>query len=267
MSDTSPGLEQTLLVGLGSHEATERANLLQAVEVDGQGVAICSNRVSSAIMRLAAVRVSDSSEATLVPLEQAGRRVNLALPAHTPSKIGFFMDYQGPRRLAAVVRLGDYPGHPLTTAVHSGARQELLINMAGIKPTELDEQAWADQMGLYEGLGFDPTRSRGVFAKSHQPSPESDWKAQRIVVVPQSMDDLVEVTDHSAHSFQVLGYEATEQAPQIVAPPPSTFDDGCGTYDALRIGFGSSYRVPVRTNRINLLGLQTAFEVSIVPES
>lgn len=77
------------LISVGD-EAEERANLVGGVTVTEKGLAVCEHKISGAVMRLAAVRVGDGSEAQHVPFEQddSGRLV-VGLPANKPSKLGF----------------------------------------------------------------------------------------------------------------------------------------------------------------------------------
>lgn len=57
------------------HEAQERSNLLNAVAVTEEGVAVCQHPASRTVMQLAAVRVADGNVATHVPFETDGGKL------------------------------------------------------------------------------------------------------------------------------------------------------------------------------------------------
>ena len=265
-----------------AHEEEERSRLLQAVSITEQGVAVCEHPVSATVMKLVAVRVSDDGQAEHMPFEEDQGTVRLGLPGDIPSQIGFFLGHTGSREVSGVFRVGSYPGEPLLTARKAEGNQEVLVGMSGIKATELDDQLWADQIGLFETLDFDPRRTRGIFSKAHQALPGArTWDEQRIVVLPKAVNDLVEVVgpDVRGDVYQVLGYEIAPPKPRY--PLLSTELDSIsfamrsGTTRGapksfggeLTTGFGSEFETTVRLGAISVVGLQGAFEVNIAPES
>ena len=262
-------------------ESTERQNLLEAVTITDQGIAVCKNALTGTVMRLAAVRVTDSSSAAShIPFEHGDDgKVNFALPANKPSQIGFFVDHAGERAVSAAARIGDYPGTPLITA---GAliKSEALINLAGIKHTENDEQLFASQIDLFNTLGFNPSKTRGIFSKAHSAG-GGVWEEQRIVMLPKGTEDLLEdvTTEAASSTFQILGYE-TRRAMSL-APSRSSLLGYNSALDNLfggpsqklmmradfTAGFGKSFETNHQTTSINIVSLQGAFAVHAVAMS
>jgi hypothetical protein len=254
-------------------EDGKRLELLGAVTVTEKGIAVCENRISGAVMQLAAVRVADGSVAEHVPF-QSGEdgKLNMPLPKDRPSKVGFFMGYAGPQIVSSAVRLGEYPGDPLITTSSRYSfdpAQEIMLSLGGVKPHELDEQQWAEQVKLYGELGFNPSQSRGLFSKFHRDTYDSDeWNGQRLVVVPKDMQDLVETPGSDVRSdvFQVLGYE-TEVWSTITPPAYNSEPAVKMDISDLGVGFGRKYQTQASLGGISVVSLQTAFEVNIVAAS
>jgi hypothetical protein len=248
-------------------ELAERATLLEAVTVDEHGVAVCERPDSGVVVRLAAVRVAGGDQAQQIPLRQEddGKLV-FALPGDTGSQIGLFMGHEGLVPLAGVARLGEYPGEALVTRPVSEALDqwsEVLINLGGMRDTELDERAWAQQIRLFEELGFDPEHSRGIFSRAQLKSPDSDqWRTQRLMVVPPDLSDLVEMPHPAIQSdiLQILGYQTREYTPALEINPYIFTSP-------LRTGFGPEFDTTAPTSPIRLVGLRAAFEIQLVPEN
>jgi hypothetical protein len=241
--------------------------LLEAVVVDDSGVASIDYPEAKSSVKLAAVRVADGNRATQIPFMQpeAGT-LRLGLPAERPSKLGFFVGYAGPLATRAVVRLGYYPGIPLLTNNDNGETKEMWAEVAGLRDYELDERNWADQVELWDSLGFNPDSTRGLFSRAHYNGANSGrLQQERIVVVPDEMSDLVQGPDVGASGslLQVLAYtpdNLPSAAPQEIS---STLQ-----YGDLKFRFGPSIEVeaPVVFDD-NPQHLLAAFEVTVVPRS
>ncbi len=258
-------------------QAEHRLPLLEKVIVDHNGVALCNG--DEEVMRLAAVRVADGGDAVHIPFVQQGSELQLPLPADRPSKIGFFIGHSGVRIMSATVRLGNYPGEPLTTTTSSTGvhNEEVAVSLAGIKDQELDEENWAAQINLFDqdGLGFQPKSTRGIFSRAHQEYRGSRaWKTQRLVVVPPSMEDLVEMPDATTYStvVQILGQEVLAPRRRPYPRQASPYDYGNfgmmsvalpSRRDSLSLGFGRPYSTDVHLEAIRYGDLFGAFEVAI----
>ena len=258
----------------------------QSVTVDKQGVAISKDTLHGTIMRLAAVRVADGSEAEHVPfrVEEEGT-LQFALPTDRPSKIGFFLGYLNttvsPDKRLAVARIGEFPGMPLATYQEPARyHREMNINLGGLKPDELDEAHWAHQTNLFEDLGFHPARCRGFFSRITQKAPDTaDFTQQRLVVTPSGTEDLVEGADFRVNStvFQFLGFAAL---PAVQRSPAMEIwrqhsDVGRNLYSygdslkepGLSTGFGQGFDTTSEVQRVQPGQLLSAFKVQIVPGS
>lgn len=258
-------------------EEAQRDQLLKFVTVDEHGIARSTNLDSNVTISLVAVRIQNH-DATVIPLELDEQGLVMPLPGETGSQIGFFVGHDGYTEMAAVIRQGEYPGIPLVTQTVGNERQkEILTGMEGVKASEKDEARWAEQIGLYDSLGFDPYKTRGIFSKSHREDPNStQWKSQRLVVVPDSMRDLVEhhdAFDVTKDSLQVMTYgiQPVQTIPQW-RPAPYTFGGGFDTFggatrsEGLGIGFGNEFTQQARTERIELKGITSAFQTRVVPQ-
>lgn len=195
-----------------------RGRLLEEVQVRDDGVAVTTNPDSRIQMMVAAVVIGDSSEgspATLVPLTLLENgKLELSLPDVTISKLGFFFGYNAdnasePRGMAGVMRFGEYPGKPTITSEGGNADKEILLGLGGIKDDELDEAQWADQIGLFRDLGFDPAHTRGQFDFHRQIGGSDQWATRPLTVFAEGYDGIVEGLDTS--TIQVLGYGTRTQ--------------------------------------------------------
>ncbi len=269
------------LVRLPREEST-RDRLVHEVVVSDKGIAICRNPLTGMELLTAAVRIDDSSEATLIPLKPAelGQSVVFELPADKPSRIGFFIGYNAAvdgAEASAVVRVGDYPGRPTAYQEYSVLpAQEVLLSLRGIKPTYLDENEWARQIDLFGELGFSPDRTRGHFAEFVRPPEGGDqWKTRSFVVTPDGVHDIV--IDLEASRFQILSYEVGHPIKPLIR---SYRDEGYSDlmfgatrggllkgYDVavrgLSIGLGRETSTTVETGTTSILSLAGAIEVDI----
>ncbi len=231
-------------------------------------------------MQLAVARVADGDDAEHVPFQQHGKTLQVALPGDRPSQIGFFIGQAGKKNLAATARIGTYPGEPLLTTQKIGSMREVLLNLQGIKNTELDEARWADQIGLFDELGFDPARSRGLFSKAHNRLGDNTWTEQRIVVLPKTMDDLLETVGPNVRgdTYQITGYEVQPYRPPLLPRPSYRQDYDTHSFGpsrsgvpkdmnaGLTTGFGNAFDTAAQLGSISATSLQTAFEFNFVPE-
>jgi hypothetical protein len=271
---TTPGLSQPEVELLSiPYEDEERAKLLGAVSLTESGVAICEHPVSGVTMRLAAVRVADGSLAEHVPFETGDDgRLNFRLPSDRPSKIGFFIGHNGVRSMTSVVRIGDYPGQALVTA-NSGSLQskEIMLNLAGLKPAELDDLEWAAQIDLFGKLDFTREHSRGLFSRHFQAVQGSGlWTEQRLVVTPPDMEDLVTPIEGGERKdvFQILGYQTVPAAIRRVVEEqrysPVVYGGLRSAQKGLEVGLGPQFQTSAKLGSATIIGLQGAFEVNIV---
>jgi hypothetical protein len=270
-------------------EEEQRGPLLERVTIDERGIAISKDEDTGITTSLVAVRIQDN-EATVVPFERDEQGLVLPLPGDTGSQIGFFISHDGDEghKPCAVIRQGDYPGIPLTTdkitdTVSGEERtREILINMRGITEQERDEATWAEQVGLFDDLGFDPFKTRGIFSKSHRDNPHSTtWKNQRIVIVPDEMRDLVDhhdAWDVTKDILQILTY-GTQRVKQTLVRDQSIWPDmfgggsqgTLGTEKAmyaprsLGVGFGNETTQQATTTSTKIAGLTSAFQIRVAP--
>jgi hypothetical protein len=250
----------------GEPETIQR--LLGTVTVEG-GVARGYDQLSATAMHLAAVRIVDG-EAVRAPLAQTeGGALELALPADTSTRIGFFIGYSGRWATDLAVRARENGGAwPLATS--SPPLREMLGQVAGIKQSEPAERQWAEQVGLYTDLEFDPARSRGFFSIVHYDTEDPDTLHRWPIDAVDEVDDHTEnepgpsdAETDGGLTMQFLGYTA-QSLPSIGASDersPSSFG-------GLKIRPGLAYMSAAEVSRgdepKHLIG---AFEVKIVPQS
>lgn len=272
-------------------EEETRKGLLEAVTVDERGVA--RNRSAGGVETLlVAVRVNDSQEASVVPFELArdldgGQIVQLALPADTPSRVGFFLGWaDSVEELSAVTRAGLYPGTPLITqgSGEYSPAQEVMLGLRGIKGTEEQERTWADQVGLFTELGFDQGRSRGFFDRASRPDAyTTSWELQPLLMVPRANDADYEHLDRQAVEGSNLQFMYYSTAPQPEVPYIDTaFRGGFGgdnlTFGGatrgatkgggdLGLAFGRSRLQTGSTTAIDIKSLEGAFRVVATPQA
>lgn len=247
-------------------ELEERRRLFEHVEVDEHGVAVCTHPDTGNVLRVAAVSVDDESDAVLVPIAQGeDGKLSIALPVDKLPKVGFFITYDHPpegSEVSAALRLGDYPGWPTTFEDHGASRKEVLLGLGGIKPDELDETRWAEQVGLFTELGFAPERTRGQFS-TYRRVQGDQWEARRILYRPEDASDIGDSLETSL--FQVSAYETRADVPAWpeASHPPVTFDFGrTATRGVLAVGNG--YGVQGSVSGIRTLSLQGAMEIAVV---
>jgi len=252
-------------------EAERRAALLSRVTVNDKGVARCADDRSTTETLLAAVRVGDNKNATIVPLVVGKDQLRLVLPTDRSSRIGFFVGYSSLQEVSAVLRMGLYPGVPLTTQTVSDEKTaEVMYGLGGIKPNEADELKWAEQIGLYSSLGFDPRQSRGMFNRSHRPNPGSDiWQESPLIILPDKLLDMVrhyDPNDVKKDEFQVQFYGIKPASPLnfgLAGPPRG--GGGMGT-KGLGIGFGDGVSRNAQTRGTNIDSLRGAFQIIVTPQ-
>jgi len=262
-------------------ESEKRERLLAAVAVDEHGIARCVNPVSGSETILVAVRVDDARAARKVPLKMAeGGALAFELPDDRPSRIGFFVGYRANQSVTGVLRMGLYPGVPLTTqSVSDGRMNEVMYGIKGVKTEEVDEHRWAQEVGLFTDLGFDPKYTRGMFNRNHKPNASSDtWQESPLVVVPDDMRDMVRhyaEGDVKKDEFQILFYgEKPRLDLSSLLERSAGWDDRPQTYEmrsfggttrGLGIGFGDAVSRQARTTATEIDSLQGAFKVITVP--
>lgn len=285
--DTKPAIPTTLplvdyrLISVPA-EAERRAHLLSRVTVDANGVAHCLDDRSVTETLLAAVRVDDNKDASLVPFVTDQDQLRLILPSDRLSRIGFFVGYASSQEISAVLRMGLYPGIPLTTqAVTDAKTAEVMYGLGAIKAAETDELKWAEQVGLYLTLGFDPTHARGIFNKNHRPNPATDsWQESPLIILP---DDLLNMFNHynpedvKKDNFQIQFY-GVRPVPTL---PIDLFDTrGVGETlsfgggmkgfgeptRGLGIGFGKAVSRIAQTRATNIDSLRGAFQIIVTPQ-
>ncbi|HZL07937.1 MAG TPA: hypothetical protein VFC50_01960 [Candidatus Dormibacteraeota bacterium] len=256
------------LVQVGN-ELQERARLLECVEINERGAAVCTNPDSGNVLTVVAVTVDDDSNASQVPIAKGeDGRLAIALPVAKLPKVGFFISYENPPEgsgMSAALRLGDYPGQPTVFGEGPVTRNEILLNLAGIKPEELDEARWAEQVGLFTDFGLAPERTRGQFS-TYQLIDGDVWEAKRILYRPEDVEDIGDSLEASL--FQVHAYEIRPQVDFTrqfeESGPPLTFGSGIGR-SATRgvLATGNPYESRGSTSGIRTLSLQGALEITV----
>jgi hypothetical protein len=236
----------------------KRTALLEHVTVTDEGIAVCQNRISGAVLKLAAVRLDDQDDATHVPIEQDEEEFQFPLPGNVPSKIGFFICGIGRPgiKLSAAIRIGTYPGVPTITGnlpfSHTRPPRELLLQLGGIRPDERDNQKWADQIGI-EHLGFDPHHTRGFFHKRHMDEQHGGaWKRQSLIAQPEPTPD-PSPKRLNTNILQFLTYEETIRRRRARRP-------------IIPVAPGQAVALP-RAQSSRITNLQGALEIRVVPES
>lgn len=305
LPDTRPAIPTTLplvdykLISVPA-EAERRAHLLSRVTVDAHGIAHTTDDRSPTETLLAAVRIDDSKNATLIQFLADQEQLRLVLPSDRPSRIGFFVGYFSSQEVSAVLRMGLYPGVPLTTqAVADDRTAEVMYGLGGIKSSEIDEQQWAEQVGLYSSLGFDPTRVRGLFNKNHRPNPASDiWQESPLLILPDELLAMVRHYDPNTvkkDEFQVQFY-GVSPVPKLPQFPNAlhyqgdplqrgylgTTRGGGGTFSyrgeprlqelgieptkGLGIGFGEAVKRTAQTRPTDIDSLRGSFKIIVTPQ-
>lgn len=196
----SPALKRAVV----PDEDARRHTLLDAVTISDTGVAICPSIEANAEMHVAAVQVTADKTGLLLPCEQT--RDGLTVRPHARDdvalRIGFFVGHTSDLEINTAVRVGPYPGEPLVTTMAIAQQQEVMIGLHGIKAAEVQEQGWAEDIGLYDRLGFEPTHTRGIFTRARQrQKPNGRWYLAPITL------------DHPVSTFQILCYETQEIRP------------------------------------------------------
>lgn len=281
-----PRVDHRLFSVMG--EAEQRLALLKAVTIEKNGIARTVNADSGVETMLAAVTVDSQKTATLVTFTR-GEDGELLLPVKPYDRFGFFVGHKATGDVSGALRIGLYPGTPLVTqAVSDIENQEIFTGLRGIKEAEADERKWAEEVGLFSDLGFDPTKSRGVFNKFHRPNRTSEtWQASPLVALPDGQLDLLahfDPTKVRINEFQTLLYGTQD----VVADPYAGLFPGLGDgYLGLRgsfrggdtlgglnsfeggmrgvgVGFGKAESVTARTTSIKVNSLEGAFQVVVV---
>ncbi len=231
-----------------SDEEARRPTLLEAVTIDEHGVAKCSNAKTLVTTSLVAVLIQDH-DAKVVPFEMDEQGLMLPLPAGTGSQIGFYIGHHSGAGMAAVVREGDYPGIPFFTQ-GKDVQKEMLLNMGGMKEDEQDAITWAEQIGLYDILGFVPSKTRSTFAKSNREIEYNDVTKNRLQIMTYGTQPLRQNVPFNNQ----YGYGGVGEASKT------------GGTRGLGVGFGNEYLQRASTSGIELTGLKSAFQISIVPQ-
>ncbi len=280
-AQTSPHVKPTTLPLVDSvlvkvvRELEKRQKLLSSVELDVNGVAHCFDNISNTTTYLAAVCIDDKGDARLARLEKEENQLRFVLPGDRPSRIGFFVGYSSSKEASAVLRMGLYPGVPLTTqTVSDDKTAEVMYGLGGLKPNETDEQKWAKQIGLYTDLGFKERQSRGMFNRSHRADPTSDrWQQSPLIVLPDEMLDTVrhyDPKDVKKDEFQVQFYgkkpvkseiSDIDEVRESLRPAPLTLG-----MKGLGIGFGESKGRTAQTSNTNVDSLVGAFNIIVTPQ-
>lgn len=269
-------------------EAEAREALLETVSVDENGVAHCIGEKEGVETMVVAVRIGDEQNASVVPLVQAEDGVlQLQLPSDKPSRIGFFVGYSADSTLSGVLRNGLYPGIPLTIQSRDDSKTgEVMYGLGGMKPDEVDQRKWAEQIDLHK-LGFDPDTCGGMFNKNHRPNPTSDtWHESPLVILPDDQAEMLPGFDRArvrTNEFQILFYKTHEVEP---LPAFNLHDLGNrgghrqdtlsyegrlstlglgGKTKGLGLGFGNAVNREAQTRGIKVESLQGAFRIRAVP--
>lgn len=273
-------------------EAEKRAAFLLSVSVDENGIAHCLDKQSGVETLLAAIAVDAQKTATLVPLE-LGPNQTLQLPvsADVPTRFGFLAGHLASRDVSLAFRMGLYPGLPLVTETRTDTQnREIYVGLRGIKPDEIDEQSWAEQVEAFTRLGFNPQKSRGVFDRFHRPNQDTDaWKAYPLVALPNQILDLLshyDATQVKIDTFQMLFYGTRNSLVHPGRRPISDFYDQLygnsgGSYmgatrgggeqltlgtKGLGIGFGEAVPTRAQVSGVDVESVVGAFEVIVVPK-
>lgn len=206
------GVDYRRLLVPGEPGETEiRRTLLEAVTVDNRGVAHGVSPNGTETM-LAAIRINDAGQASVAPFQLAQGLdrepvVQFALPAGKPSRVGFFLGGDsGWDELRVAIRAGLYPGVPLLTM---GETTWPLLGWPPLEddgyklgyPLEGQEGIWAEQVGLFKRLGFNPKGSKGIFDRGHRVNP---YTSSVDGIKPLSMTARVDSPQEDA--LQVLFY-------------------------------------------------------------
>lgn len=249
-------------------ETARRHELLTSVTVDENGIAHVAG------VRLAAVRITNH-DARQVPFTIGEGAIELPLPADEGSQIGFFIGHtdttdDGRIGLSAVLRQGAYPGIPLLTAEEEDGKGsfqgEAILGLNGIKPKEIDEQKWAEQIDLVQ-YGFVPEQTRGMFSSKSKALAENFVRNRRLVVTPERLRDVVQhhdsfiVTEDLIQIGVYPAYRPTHSPNFSRHMYPTTAAYGLG------LGFGNEYRQDTSNMQKNKTGeLHSAFQIRIVPQ-
>lgn len=249
-------------------EEEDRLKLLRKTMLDKHGFAVVESLDGLSVTRLAAVQVVDG-DASLVPLRLSRGQLLMDMPDDKATQFGFFVGYDR-SPVSAVVRAGEYPGIPLTTEqTNPKEAREILYRMGGIRENEMDEQRWAEQVGITE-LGFAPDRMRGIFDKSHRADPSTtDWTNRRLVSVPDEQRGLLPHFDSyyvAPDKIQILTYSARPPAPSIIIPRAVTTSSGDVPKRTMGLGFGSEYRTQATTSAGYTSRLAAAFDIRLSPK-
>lgn len=189
----------------------KRGELIQATKVRSDGVAECTN-ISGETTQMAVVQIGPGGNATLLAFKLAGDDIAIMLPPKARTQIGFFIASSMTGR-DLILRNGKFPGLPLQAhEVGKDTVIEVGYGLGGIRPNEVDESKWADQIGLMN-LGFDPTKSRGIFKKCFRgPYRSSAWEESPLFVASD---------DPTINTFQAMVYDTKQskdaQQPELKA--------------------------------------------------
>lgn len=265
--------QRVIYVGNPVFEETERELLLTSVTIDENGIAHSIDPISKTDTMLAAVQISKDGHATLVPFQQGERAIFMDLPEEG-ARIGFFVGTSvGNTNYSAVIRQGEFPNIPLVTeSTHRrGTVREILLNMQGIDHTqgESDHERWAEQVGLFDILGFQRERTRGIFSRSQRIGSSDEWLDQPILAVPPSEVGAVAHYDRfevQKDCFQIQTYPIREVR-QSMLVQPSAFDpfDEKPVMKGLHIAYGEPTQNTAQTTRVQRGPVASAFQVRIRP--
>ena len=193
-------------------ETQTRKRLLESLTIDANGVAFCLNDADRQDTMVAAVIVDGDGKANQIPLRLLETGTLLVeLPDGQPTQIGFFVGRLGNKEMSAVLRTDSYPGVPVSTRLNQNqTTQEVLYTVSGIGPREKDERDWAQQIGLFDKLGFEPSKTRGFSKKSPQPNPKSSLREEQSLITKPGLNE-----------FQILLFE-----PKLFSQSDETSTDG-----------------------------------------
>ncbi len=168
--------------------------------------------------------------------------------------------------LGAVLRQGDYPAVPLVTAEIDGTYKELLSRLDGIRPG--NRWHYAQDVGLFQELGFDPNNTEGLFDKSHKDSLSAQEQHVREIVIQQHQSKR-HSTGISPNRFELLVYNTRRD----IRPEPNSVTSTDHLRDArtgeapLEIKYTRGRRIscPPSTPSI-VYSLAAAFPIQVVSE-
>ncbi len=261
-------------------EAEKSVQLMSMLEIDGYGIAHEEDEATGTRTHLVAVRISDTKDAEVLPIIKTDDGIAIELPEDRATRVGFFIGSD--KSTLAALRQGMFPGLPLTTRSIEGQKNphEVYINMEGIKPSELEEAFWAEQVRLFQDLGFDPKSTRGIFHRSHLPLGTLDaWKTRPLVFLPDQSIDMLHHFDQEQVrkdrlQIQVYGKKDPEPSYSSLSfrgwgnsDPFGSDNLRFGGMKGLSLGFGSETTQYARTAATGVDRLRGAYQIDIVSQT